>query len=172
AAAEPPLRTALHPNPDYGPLLESFARLLNHAAAVRAMNAAGLRTTRTWEDLTYRYYRYPTQAELAQADELDAQAQRLWNLAQAHLERPAQKYAGKSLRFYYAGVLARQRGQIDQAVAAFEACVKLDPNHESAWDSLAELYSASGISDKAAEAKSNAVNLTHTTAGHMLAYVW
>jgi tetratricopeptide (TPR) repeat protein len=170
--AETLLRKALDIDPDYGPLLESFARCLNHAAAVRAMNAAGLRTTKTWEDLSYRYYRYPTQAELAQADELDAQAQRLWNLAKAHLDRAAQKYAGKPPGFYYAGVVARQRGQIDQAVAAFEQCVNLDPDHESAWDSLAELYSASGMPDRAAEAKSNAVNLTHTTAGHMLAYAW
>src|SRR5207237_10910027 len=70
ADAETLLRKALDINPDYGPLLESFARLLNHAAAVRAVNAAGLRTTQTWEDLSYRYYRYPTQAEFAQADEL------------------------------------------------------------------------------------------------------
>ena len=172
ADAEAPLKRALAIDPTYGPLLDGSAKLLSHAAAVRAGKAARLRQTTSWEDTHYYYWRHPSQAELDQADALDRQAQQLWALARVSLEAAAKLHAGKPLGFYYAGIIASHENRAADAQAAFEECVKLDPTFQSAWDELAVIYAARGMGREAAEAKSRSVNLVHTTAGHMLRYAW
>jgi tetratricopeptide (TPR) repeat protein len=170
--AEAPLKRALAIDPTYGPLLDGAAKLLSHAAGVRAAKAARLRETTTWQDSMYYYWRRPTQAELDQADALDRQAQALWALARTSLESAARLHAGKPLGLYYAGIIASQENRAADAQAAFEECVRLDPTFQSAWDELAVIYAARGMGREAAEAKSRSVNLVHTTAGHMLRYAW
>jgi tetratricopeptide (TPR) repeat protein len=139
---------------------------------VKAVAAANLRTVKTWEDAYYYYYRSPSQAELAQADAYDRQAQALWALAERHLEAAAKTSAGKPLGFYYAGVLAKRRGNAAEARAAFEKCVALTPDNAPAWDALTNLYYMADMKLEAALSKSAAANLQHTTAGHLLRYAW
>jgi Flp pilus assembly protein TadD len=170
--AETLLKHALQIDPTYGPLLDGMAKLLNHAAAVRAQRAFQLRQTQTWETTYYYYWRHPSPADLAQADALDRQARQLWELARKHLEAAAKQDAGKPLGYYYTAILAKQQDRPADARAAFEECVRLDPAFQSAWDELAVIYAAQNLPREAAEAKSRSVNLVHTTAGHMLRYAW
>lgn len=170
--AETLLKSALAIDPTYGPLLETFAEVMDHAASMKALAALDLRSTESWEDAYYIYYRYPSKAELQLADEYDRQAKALWALAERHLEAAAKNYAGKPLGFYYSGVLAKRRGQAEAARAAFEQCVALTPDYAPAWDELTELYHVLGMKVEAAEAKSAASNLQHTTSGHMLRLAW
>jgi len=170
--AETLLRTALSVDASYGPLLQLFAKVMDHAAGVKAVAASDLRSVKSWEDAYYYYYRQPTQAELQQAAEYERQAQALWAIAERHLEAAAANYAGKPAGFYYAGVLAKRRGQAEAARNAFEQCVALAPDHAAAWDELTENYYRAGMKVEAVAAKSAASNLVHTTAGHFLRLAW
>ena len=170
--AEGLLRTALEVDATYGPLLQTFAQVLSHAAGVKSAAAGNLRSTKSWEDAYYYYYRSPSQAELALADQYARQAQALWALAQKHLEAAAKLHAGTADGFYYEGVIAKNRGDTAAAIAAFEQCVKLQPDRAAAWDELATFYYRAGRQRDAIGAKSAAANVAHTTAGHFLFYAW
>lgn len=171
--AETLLKRASAVDPGYGPLLQSYSRLLNWCAWVRYCKANDLRSTKyAGEDAHYYYYRHPSQAELAEADRLEAEANKLAAWARQQLETAARNYAGKPLGYYYTGILANHQSQPDAARAAFEEAVKLDPKFEAAWDELSTLYFKAGMLRETAEAKSQAVNLSHSTGGHMLRYAW
>lgn len=171
--AETLLKKASAVDSGYGPLLQAYARLLNYCAWVRYSNAADLRTTKYMgEDSQYYYYRRPSQADLNEAARLEAEANRIAAWAREQLETAAKNYQGKPLGFYYTAILANHLGKRDEARAALEEAVKLDPAFEAVWDELAELYHMAGMLAESSEAKSRAVNLTHTTGGHMLRYAW
>lgn len=170
--AETLLNKALAIDGTYPQLLDVFSQLLDHAAGVKASKAADLRTVKTWEDYHWIYYRRPSQAELDQADAYDAQAERLWKLAEQHLERAVALHKGTADGFFYAGVLARRRGQLPEAQAAFIEAAKLAPADARPRDQLSAIYAARGMSREAFEAQAEATNLSHTTAGPMLRYAW
>lgn len=170
--AEQLLRRALDVDSSYGPLLETFAKVMDHAAGVSASAASDLRTVKSWEDAYYYYYRRPSQAELQAANEYDQQAKAMWAIAEKHLEAAAKNYAGKPAGFYYTGVIAKRKGDATAAQAAFERCVAMAPDYAAAWDALTELYYRAGMKVEATGAKSAASNLEHTTAGHLLHLAW
>lgn len=170
--AEALLSKALDVDPSYPPLLETFAKVLDHAAGVNAAAALDLRSVKSWEDANYYYYRRPTKGEIQQAAEYERQAAAMWAMAERHLEAAAKHSAGKPEGFYYLGVLAKRRGQADAARAAFEQCVALMPENAGGWDALTECYHRAGMKVEATNAKSAASNLQHTTAGHLLRMAW
>ncbi len=49
------------------------------------------------------------------------------------------------------GHIARKAGRNDDAIKAYEEVLKLEPNHKSTTEVLANLYDANGKKEKAAE---------------------
>jgi tetratricopeptide (TPR) repeat protein len=170
--AETVMKTALAIDTTYAPLLDVFSQLLDHAAGVKSAAAAALRSPTSWSTLDYIYTRYPSQAELRQADEYDAQAQRLWALAEQYLQNAAKLHAGKRDGFYYEGIIARRHGDPQASRAAFEKCVELSPDDVQALDQLSTLYGQLGMQKEAFITQARAINLSHTTSGPMLRYAW
>jgi tetratricopeptide (TPR) repeat protein len=170
--AETVLKKALGHAPDSPQLLELFSQLLDHAAGVKAAKAADLRSVDTWSDMSYIYWRSPSQSELDQADEYERQAEELWKLGAQYLDAAAKAATGTARGFYYEGVIARRNRDIQTARTAFEKAVENAPDMIEARDQLAAIYSASGMVDKAHEQQSAANNVVQTTAGPMLRLAW
>src|SRR5579862_1662498 len=170
--AETNLRHALELKP-YDPIvLDMFSRVMDHAGSVAASNAAGLRSVEHWSDFHYDYYRYPSQAELREANELDAEAHRLWDIARKALLAAAEAERGKPLGYYYLAIVAQREGDIAAARTELETAVKLQPDFLHAWRKLSQVYSNLKMTNESFEAQMSASNVAHTTAAPMLKLVW
>ena len=110
ADAETLLRQAMAIKGSDPNLLDLFARIMDHAASVRDQKAAVLRTPIHWSDAMYYWTRFPSQAELEQADEYDQQADQLWNIANQAMQSTAQALKGTARGWNYAAVIARCNG--------------------------------------------------------------
>ena len=66
---------------------------------------------------------------------------------------------------YSRGTFAMQAGQHEEAIAALEKTVKLDPDFTDAWGKLAILYQKTGASGKATEAFKKAKRLGDANGG-------
>jgi len=170
--AETLLKRALAIRADDPMVLRLFAQVLDHAAGVKAAKAASLRAVDSWSDLNYIYWRYPSQAELEQADEYDQQADRMWKLAEQAMESAAAARKGTAEGFYYQGVLERRRGQGQAARASYEKAIEMNPDFLDARDELVSVCSAMGDVEAALSAQAYADNLVHTTAGPELRLTW
>jgi tetratricopeptide (TPR) repeat protein len=121
--------------------------------------------------LNYIYWRYPSQAELDQADEFDEQAKRLWEVASRAMQAAADARKGTAEGFYFLGVLQRENG--DAACKdSFEQAIKLKPDYQDAHDELVSVLSAMGQTEPALQEQATADNLVHTTAAPMLRLTW
>jgi len=170
--AETMLRQALAINPNEPKLLDLFTRVMDFAASVRMANANQLRTPKTWEDAVFIYTRYPSQSELAAADEYDQQANQLWAIGSDSLRAAAKAMAGTADGFNYASVVASRDGNLDEAISDLEQAVKLAPGNAEFHDTLADFYDQKQMRDPAADQRAISVNLMHTTAGPMLRLAW
>lgn len=172
ADAENTLRRALANQSNDPRVLSMMARVLDHAAQMHAAEASRLRTTDTWEDMNYIYWRYPSSAELAQADQYETQARQLWDLAIQHLTAAAQTTRGTVEGLYFQGMLDLREGNAEAARDAFEQAVKLKADFVEAHEQLASLYADLRQTEKAIDEQSLIANLFHTTAGPMLRLAW
>jgi tetratricopeptide (TPR) repeat protein len=166
------LQKALALAPEEPRLLKLFAEVADRAAAAKQAQAWSLRSPDTWEDQLYIYTRYPSQAELAQADALEAQAKRLWAMARSALEKAIANAAGTAEGAYFQAVLDRRDGRLDSALAAARHAAKLAPDHLEYHDMVVALLGAMGQKVDALLAQAQATNLVHSTAGPALKCVW
>lgn len=170
------LRRALAIKPNDGDLLEMMARVLSASAQRKASTAADLRRPQTWWENRWDLYppgewmftRYPSQADLQQADALDRQAADLNSLAMQRLEAASRVNAGTARGAYYLGCRLRASGDLQAARTAIAQAVKLQPDYQAAWFQLAGICTQLSLGEEAVLARSNAVNLSQTTAAPWL----
>lgn len=170
--AEAFLKKALALAPTEPRLLRLFAEVADRAAAAKQAQASSLRTPTTWEDSLYIYTRYPSGAERAQADALEAQANRLWEMARIALRQAIDQSKTPAEKAFFSAVLGRRDGQLDTALADARRAVELEPTRLEYLDMLTTLLAASGNKVEALLNQSRAANLVHSTAGPALKCVW
>jgi tetratricopeptide (TPR) repeat protein len=166
------LEQALSIKGDDPKLIRMLSNVLDHIAAVKADQAASERSVKTWEDAFYIYTRFPSPEEKAEADQLDAEAQHLWEISSQALQRAADALKGTADGAYFASVIARRGGNADEALADLQQAEKLAPDNPEYHDLLADVYSERGMRDPSAEERNQAVNLVQTTAGPLLHVAW
>ncbi|MDR4495858.1 MAG: tetratricopeptide repeat protein [Nitrospirales bacterium] len=158
---------------DGDPVIQDlFAIVLDYIAFVQASAAAELRSVNTWEDTRYIYYRYPSEAELRRADELDAIARRLWAKAQHALEHAIAAAPNSAQSYYYQSILAERNKNLPQAVQQLKKAVELDPAYFEAAQRLSTIAHKIGQTHLAYTAQSIATNLVQTSAAPMLKLSW
>ncbi len=112
ADAETLLRRAIQVGPRDATAQEFFARVMDHAGGEAAATAANLRSVKSWSDALYHYTRSPTQAELREADRLDAKAKQCWAEAKAALEAAAEAERGTARGALYQAMLAQRSNDL------------------------------------------------------------
>lgn len=181
ADAESLVRKALALDAQSPRVLELFSKVLEVAAIQKSAEAASLRrpTYLGSHDehvgdyiYTYTRWRYPSQAELEQAQQLDQQSQELVNLALEQIQAAARFSKGKPEGFQLQGLYHWRQGELEEAAQQFELAVKAAPNQVQWHYNLAALYEALGRSDESFQTRLVAVNLIETTAGPLLAGTW
>lgn len=170
--AEQFLRDALQRAPTEPRLLRLFAEVADRAAAAKSSQASSLRTPTTWEDQFYIYTRYPSAAERAQADALEAQANRLWEMARSALQQAISQSKDRGEAAYFTAVLERRAQQFERALASVRSAVEFAPNNLEYLDMLATMLARTGQSTEALLTQARAANLVHSTAGPVLKCVW
>lgn len=179
--AEQLLKRALARSPDDAQVLGLLVDVLDVAAAQKRQFASALRSpdvvgseTRTEGDYEIHttWWRYPSQDELAQADQLEREAEECLKLATEYLRRAVASRQGTAEGSEWAGVLAERLGDSPAARAAYEESVRLDPARASAWFHLADLCLALGDGAGALRARGEALNLIETTAAPWLQQAW
>jgi len=153
--------------------LQAYSRLLNWCAWTRFANAADLRTSKyVGEDSQYYYYSRPTQADLREAARLEPKPIALPNGLVASSKPPPK-------------ITPVNRSDITiprSSPTMFRSVIRPAPHSSRPSNSIPgskppgmnwlSFTTWAGMIQECAEAKSRAVNLTHTTAGHMLRYAW
>jgi Tfp pilus assembly protein PilF len=170
--AEQFLKDALNRAPTEPRLLRLFAEVADRAAAAKASQASSLRTPTTWEDQFYIYTRYPSAAERAQADALEAQANRLWEMARGALEQAIAQAKDHGEASYFSAVLARRDRDYNSAITEAKAAVEFAPNNLEYLDMLSSLLAVTGQRAESLLNQARAANLVHSTAGPVLKCVW
>ena len=163
--AETLLRRAIQVGPHDANALEFFARVMDHAGGVAAAAAANLRSVKTWSDALYTYTRSPTQAELREADQLDAKAKQCWAEAKNALQLAAEAARGTARGALFQAMLAQRDNDVPAVRTALESAVKLDPGFVRAWQELIQVYDRLNLTNEAYQARFTAANLVQTTAG-------
>lgn len=172
ADAERFLNTALAAAPTEPRLLQLFAEVADRAAAAKQAQANALRTPTTWEDTLYIYTRYPSPAERAAADQLEAQANRLWTMAREALNQAIAQAGNSAEGAYLQAVLSRREGRGDAALVSARRAVELEPQNLRYLDMVTTLLAQSGQKVEALLSQAVASNLVHSTAGPALKCVW
>ncbi len=179
--AETLLKRALATGTDDPRVLALLAQVLDVAAAQKRNMAAALRTpttvgseTHTEGDyeVTTTWWRNPSQGELAQADQLDAEAAECVRMATESLERAAKARPGTFSAAYFGGVLAHRFGRTEEARASFAEATRLDPESKDAWFHLADECTALGQEADALAARGEGLNRIETTAAPWLLAAW
>ncbi|MGH7214888.1 MAG: tetratricopeptide repeat protein, partial [Tepidisphaeraceae bacterium] len=170
--AEQFLKQALSLAPTEPRLLRLFAEVADRAAVAKQAQANALRAPTTWEDQFYIYTRYPSAAELAQADALEAQANRLWAMARQALQQAVAQSKSRADAAYFQAVLDRREGQVDAALAWARKAVELEPANLQYMDLVTTLLAQTGQKVEALLNQAHATNLVHSTAGPGLKCVW
>ncbi|MGE4103278.1 MAG: tetratricopeptide repeat protein [Pirellulales bacterium] len=181
ADAEAMLRQALAVDPRAPRALELFARVLEVASLQKSAEAAALRrpTYLGSHDeyvgdyiYTYTRWRYPSQAELSEAEALEQQAQKLVELALGQIAAAAKLKAGEPEGFQLQGLYHWRKGDLEKAAEFFAEAVRRAPQQVQWRYNLAALYDALGRKEETFEERLLAVNLIETTAGPLLAGTW
>ena len=158
---------------DKDPVIHNlFAVVLDYIAFVQAAAAADLRSVDTWSDAHYIYYRYPSQAELRRADELDALARRLWNKARAALHNAIAAAPSTAQADYYRSVLAEKDQDLEGAIRALKKALQADPGYFAAAQRLSTIAGKIGQTRLAYAAQSIVTNRVQTSAAPLLKLAW
>ena len=161
-------------------LLEVLASLLQIQAARHIYAAGNLREPKTWWEtsfmesppVTYKFTRFPSQAELAEAAAEERRAAALSKLAEERLAQAIEGAGPTPLGWYYRATLLRVRGDSAAAKEAMTKAVTMKPDFEQAWYQLAGLYTDLRDADGAIAARAKAYNLAQTTAAAELNALW
>ena len=172
ADAETLLRQAMAIQPSDPRVLSMFAQVMQIASFQKSSQAGGLRTVKTWSDLNFIYTRWPSQAELAHAQQLDRQSQQLVQLAHDEIVKSAQLTAGTARGFWYSGQIDWDSGNLKQALADFQKSVQLDPSNIEAQANLLGVERQLGMDDDAQLQQSVVANLVQTTSTFLLQPTW
>jgi tetratricopeptide (TPR) repeat protein len=172
ADAETLLRQALATNPNEPRVLRLFGRVMDYAASCRDYKAYQLRSTQSWISGEFLWTRYPSQADLDNADKLNAQGEELYAIGSNAIAAAAEAQKGTADGFDYAFVIARRNGQTDEAISDLQQAVKLAPENPAYYDALGDLYEEKGMLVDAAQTRAIGVNLVQTTAAPMLRLAW
>ncbi len=149
-----------------------FAVVLDYIAFVQASAASGLRAVDTWEDTHYIYYRYPSEAEIRRANELDAIARRMWKKARRALEQAIVSAPNSAHAYYYRSILSERDKDRVGAATWLKKALELDPKFFEAAQRLSTIAHKNGQTQLAYTAQSIATNLVHTSAAPMLKLSW
>ncbi|MEX5214221.1 MAG: tetratricopeptide repeat protein [Nitrospiraceae bacterium] len=114
----------------------------------------------------------PSQADLQRAAQLDALAAELRRRARAAMEKAVGVTKGTVEGWLLQADLALWDGKIDQAQAAFEQAVKLNPKSLAAQQRLVQHYAQTGQQVKAEEQQLVFTGLFQTTAAPLLRLTW
>ena len=114
----------------------------------------------------------PSQADLQQANQLDAAAAELRRRARAAMEKAARVNQGTVEGFLLLSDLALWDGNTDQAQQSLEQAVKLNPKSLMAQQRLVQHYARTGQQEKAEEQQLIFANLFQTTAAPLLRMGW
>ncbi len=166
------LKKALSLAPTEPRLLRLFAEVADRAAAAKQAQASSLRTPTTWEDTLYIYTRYPSAADRAAADQLEAQANQLWAMARDALRQAVEQARTPADAAFFRAVMDRRDGRVDQALASARNAVELAPTNLEYLDMLSTLLVQTGQKVEALLNQARATNLIHSTAGPALKCVW
>jgi tetratricopeptide (TPR) repeat protein len=170
--------------PNHPEALRLHARFRIRHAGAMAAQAASLRsptcssstTTERRSDGVYEITRttctQPTPGDLQRAAALEAQAAEYRRRARQALEAAVRAARGTVDGFLIQAELSTWLGQPDQALAALQQAVTLDPKSVEAHEALADFLAKSGQADRAEEQLAVAVNLIHTTAAPYLRLAW
>jgi tetratricopeptide (TPR) repeat protein len=172
ADAETLLRQALATNPNEPRVLRLFGRVMDYAASCRDYNAYKLRSTQSWISGDFLWTRFPSQADLDNADQLNQQGDQIYAIGSSAIAAAAQAQKGTADGFDYAFVIARRNGQTDDAISDLQQAIKLAPDRPEYYDALADLYEEKGQLVDASETRATAANLIQTTAAPMLRLAW
>ena len=161
-------------------LLEVLASLLQIQAARHIYAAGNLRELKTWWEtsfmesppVTYKFTRFPSQAELAEAAAEERRAAALCKLAEERLAQAVEGAGPTPLGWYYRATLLRVRGDSAGAKEAMTKAVTMQPDFQQAWYQLASLYTDLRDADGAIAARARAYNLAQTTAVAELNALW
>ncbi|MEM7172843.1 MAG: tetratricopeptide repeat protein [Pseudomonadota bacterium] len=153
-------------------ILDLFAIVLDYIAFVQASAAAELRSVDSWEDTHYIYYRYPSEAELRRANELDALARRLWDKARRALNAAIASAPDSAQASYYQSILAERDGDLAAAEAHLKQALAHQSDYFEAAQRLSTIAHKLGHTTLAYDAQSIATNLVQTSAAPMLKLAW
>ncbi|HMO91820.1 MAG TPA: tetratricopeptide repeat protein [Pirellulaceae bacterium] len=170
--AEPLLKRALENQPDDPRLLELFSILLDQSAAALEAQASDLRSVKSWSDWYYVYFRYPSAAEKAAAQQLSLEAKKLWRLADEYLRSAANKLGESPAGHYLQSTIALRDNNPQAALEHLKQSVDGDPHYREAWRRLIQVYGQLKQIDEMYQAQFTAANQWHTTAGPMLKLAW
>jgi tetratricopeptide (TPR) repeat protein len=160
---------------DVPELLELLTRVLDSAASAKQYQAQDLRSVKSWT--TYGIYydtiwtHYPSQSELAAADDAERRANELWARAEQSLRAAVAARAGTPDGFYYAGLLENRAGNAAAAVTDFEQAVKGEYSRRNV-DALVHAYARAGRETDAVVTKTSFTLTRHTTATGHIAAAW
>jgi tetratricopeptide (TPR) repeat protein len=166
--AEPYLHRALAKGPNDPETLGTWAELCMIVANQKFTDANDLRSPKSWNDGWFRITEFPSPADLARADDLEARGHDLEAEAATVLEKGAKANAGKPLGSLLMAVLCRTRGQNAEALAAFQESIKLDSKLYQSYFPIAQILDEAGRFEDAAYVRLAGVNLIETTAAPVL----
>ncbi|HWB19634.1 MAG TPA: hypothetical protein VG711_04980, partial [Phycisphaerales bacterium] len=172
ADGETLLKKAMQIDATNGKVLMLFGEVLQHVAAVKQSKAWSLRSTETWEDSQYIYTRYPSQAELAAADQLDNEAKQLWQWASQYVQQAAEARKGTAEGYYWEGFHAYTYERIADAIAPLVKATQMEPGNVTYAELLADAYERTGQAKEGIEERFRALNLLQTTDSTLLRLAW
>ena len=172
ADAETLLRQALATNPNEPRVLRLFGRVMDYAASCRDYKAYQLRSSQSWISGEFLWTRYPSQADLDNADQLNQQGDQIYAIGSSAIAAAAEAQKGTADGFDYAFVIARRNGQTDEAISDLQQAIKLAPDRPEYCDALGDLYEEKGMLFDAAQTRATGANLIQTTAAPMLRLAW
>jgi tetratricopeptide (TPR) repeat protein len=176
ANAERYLRRALATGTTDREVLKLMRDVIRAAAAQRVAAAMQLRMTSRWEErignTVYEYVARPTAAELARANNYDAQAANLFGIAQDYIRRALATLSNDAASHDFVGAMAFAAQDWAVAARAWEKAVKLDPDTRHYHYSLSNAYSRLNQVDAYMEQATIGRNLEHTTAATQLDWAW
>ena len=174
--AERYLRRALATGTTDREVLKLMRDVMRAAAAQRAAASISLRMTRRWEEKignsVYEYVAMPSAADLAKANNYDAQAARLFGTAKDYIRRALTTLSNDAASHDFVGSMAFAAKDWEVAARSWEKAVKLDPETRHYHYSLANAYSELNRIDAYMEQATAGRNLEHTTAATQLDWAW